>query len=324
MNRQLERMVELQDQQESSPLQNLEESESTFVDVQMDIQAALVELGESFVNNETIPEVRRPSTSSQTLGANNDFYAAPVAPERSRTSPVSSPRHLRHRRSPIRSQTLRPTVERAPPPKEAETVAHEDADQGSSDEEQEEAGSLSPRQLPAETTDPGEGSSALTLEDHPESPLSASGPSAEGDFISAHPTTYHLKFYTSLSHSWKRVNGYVNTTDGWKSATASLVSELPQNLISRAYAEELGLEIQLPDEEEEAFWIGVDDRPDLKSSGFIAVEWSQGGFLDGMAFRVPCLVYDHDETKNVVFGAPFLNKRKHYQQRAGIAAGKGR
>ena len=312
-------MVELQDQQERSPLQSLEDSENTFVDVQMDIRAALAELGDSIVNNDTTPDVEHSSISSRTLGLNNDPYAVPVAIEHSRTSPASTSRRLRHRRSPIRSQILRPTVERAPPLAHTETVIHEDTDQGLSGSESEESGSLDLRQLPTETTDLGERPSALTAEDHPEPPLSTSGPSAEGDFISVHPTTSHLEFNPGFSQSLDGIKGYIKTTNGWKSATALLDTELPQSLISLAYAKELGLEIPLPDEAQEAFWIRVDNGQERKSNGFIAVEWSQGAFLDDRAFRVPCLVYDSDEIKTIVFGAPFLNKRKHYLRRAGIA-----
>jgi hypothetical protein len=321
MNRLLERMAELQDQQERSPLQNLEDSENTFVDVQMDIQEALVELGESIVNNDTIPDVEHSSTSSRKPGTNNDLYAVPVAIGHSRTSPVSTSRHLRHRRSPIRSrQILRPTVEHAPPLAHTETDIYKDADQGLSGSESEESGSFDLRRLPTEMMDPGEGPSALTAEGHPESPLYTSGPSAEGDFISVHPTTYHLEFNSRLSPSLESIKGYINTTDGWKSATALLDTELPQSIISRAYAKELGLEIQLPEEAQEAFWIRVDNGQERKSTGFIAVEWSQGAFLDNRAFRVHCLVYDdRDEIKTIVFGAPFLNKRKHYSQGVGIA-----
>jgi hypothetical protein len=318
MKRFLEEMVELQDQQRSS-LKILEVSKHTFVDVQMDIRAALVELRESIVNNDTIPGVEHSSTSPGTLGTNNDLREVPIAIEHSRTSTVSTSRQLRHRRSPIRSQILRPTIDRAPPLAYTETIIYEDTDRGLPGEESEESGSLDLRQMPTETTDLGEGPIALTAEDHPESPLSTSGPSAEGDFISVHPTTYHLEFNSSLSHSLDSIKGYINTTNGWKSATALLDTELPQNLISHAYAKEVGLEIQLPDETQEAFWIRVDNRQERKSTGFIAVEWSQGSILDDRAFRVPCLVYDCDEIKTIVFGAPFLNKRKHYLQRASIA-----
>ena len=214
---------------------------------------------------------------------------------------------------------LRPTVERASPPAHTETVIFEDADQDLSDSGSDEPSSVDLRQPPTETTDPSEGPSPLTAEDHPESPLSTSRPSAEGDFISVHPTTSHLEFNPSLSHSLEGIKGYINTTNGRKSATALLDTKLPQNLISLAYAKELGLEIQLPDEAQDGFWIRVDNGQEKKSNGFIAVEWSQGAFLDDKAFRVPCLVYDHDEIKTIVFGAPFLNKRKHYLQRAGIA-----
>lgn len=319
MNRLLERMIELHDQQERSHLQNSEDSENTFVDVQMDIQSTLVELGESIVNNDSIPDVEHSSTSSPTLGTNNKPYAVPVAIEHSRTSPVSTLRHLRHRRSPIRSQIVRPTVERAPPLAHTETVTYKDAHQDLPDSGSEESGSLDLRQLSTETTDPREGPSALTAEDHPKPPLSTSRLLVEGDFISVHPTTFHLEFNPSISHSLDGIKGYINTTKGWKSATALLDTELPQSLISLAYAKELGLEIQLPDEAQEAFWIRLDNGQERKSNGSIAVEWSQGAFLDDRAFRVPCLVYDGDEIKTIVFGAPFLNKKKHYLQRAGVA-----
>ena len=198
-------------------LANLKDSENTFVDFQMNIQAALVELGKSIVDNSTIPHS---STSSWTRRTNNDLYAVPVATEHSRASLVSTSRPLRYRRSPIRSQILRPTVERAPPLAHIETV---NTDQGLSGEESDKSGSLDLRQLRTETTDPGKGPSALSAEDYPESLLFTSGPSAEGDSISVHPTTSHLEFNPSLSRSLDGIKGYINTTNGWKSAACYIV-----------------------------------------------------------------------------------------------------
>ena len=117
-------------------LVNLKCSESIFVDVQMNIQAALVKLSKSIVNSSTI---LHSSTSSWTLRTNNDLYTVPVTIKHSCTSLISASRPLRHRRSPIRSQILRPTVERAPPLIYTETVIYEDTDQGLSGEESDES-----------------------------------------------------------------------------------------------------------------------------------------------------------------------------------------
>ena len=315
----LEQMVDLQHQQERSPWQSLEDSANTFVTVQMDIQAALADLRSTVANRDIISNVERPSTSSQTLGTNHDHYAVPVSNIPSRTLPVSPSRHLRHRRSPIRSQTLRRTVERGPPIADTEIVPYADADQGLAGSESVKSVSLDLRQVPTETMDPREGPSALSVEDHPESPPSISRPAAEGDFTFVQAINPHLKFNSSLGSGVSRINGYVKTTNGLKSVTALLDTTLSKNIISRAYAQELGLEIQPSDEAQEPFWIQVDNMQERKSTGFVLVEWTQGGFLDDKAFRVQCLVHDPDDIETIVFGSSFLNRKSHYLQSNDIA-----
>ena len=312
----LEQMVDLQHQQESSPWQNLEDSANTFITVQMDIQAALADLRSTVASRDIISNVEHPPTSSQTLGTSHDHYAVPVSNIPSRTLPVSPSRHLRHRRSPIRSQTQRRTVERGPPIADTEIVPYGDADQGLEGSESVKSGSLDLRQVPTETMDPRERPSAPSVEDHSESPPSISRPAAEGDFTFVQAINPHLKFNSSLGSSVSRINGYVRTTNGLKSVTALLDTKLSKNIISRAYAQELGLEIQPSDEAQEPFWIQVDNMQERKSTGFILVEWTHGD----KAFRVQCLVHDPDEIKTIVFGSSFLNRKSYYLQSDDIAA----
>jgi hypothetical protein len=52
MKRFMEQIFESQERQQQRPIHNWESPENTFVDVQMDIQEALVELGHSIVKTD--------------------------------------------------------------------------------------------------------------------------------------------------------------------------------------------------------------------------------------------------------------------------------
>jgi hypothetical protein len=152
----------------------------------------------------------------------------------------------------------------------------------------------------------------------------SAGPTVEEDFFLVHPTTYHLKIASNLSHNLKSSEHYINSpTKGWIEANIWLLPKLSQNLISLAYAKKLGLQIKPPDEEDEPFWIEVDSGEERRSPGSVVLERREGNSSDDMAFRVHCLVYDHDHVRRIVFGAPFLKKRDYHLRRASTTGERG-
>jgi hypothetical protein len=350
MKRFMEQIVESQERQQQRPIHNWESPENTFVDVQMDIQEALVELGHSIVKTNTVPDVEDSSMSSRTLGPDLDRHAAPVVSERRRGSPVSSRRHLRHRRSPIRERVIvnlqreRPHSPReifiqkdnvqemsGSEPEEAHVVEEvrelssreafieQDNAQEMSGSESEEAHVLEEvKELPTErsVSDPGEGPSTLNIEHGEESPVS-SPTDADGDFISVHKTKRRIRFNPATHH--ETISGCIpKASGGVVQIKASLDPKLPENIISLALAIKLGLPIDLYDSDYDKArdwkWIRIGDAHghERKSRGTVTLKWSQGASVNHVPLKVHCWVYEDEEEHVLVFGKPFLNKRRHY------------
>jgi hypothetical protein len=312
MQRFMEQIDESQERQQQRPLHNWESPENTFVDVQLDIQEALVELGHSIVENDTVPDVENSSMSSRTLGPDLGRPVVPVFSERRRTSPVSSRRHLRHRRSPIRERIVE---ERAPVPAPTEVSIHQEDEQELPGPEPEESVVLDVREVPLERpdSDPGEGPSTFVIERENESPVSTPT-DAEGDFISVQKTKRKIHFKPAIYH--ETISGYIVTGHGAAQVTALLDRNLPENIISLALVIAHGLEIELYDSDYDSDrdwrWIRVGDDEEKKSRGRVVLKWSQGAFLSHAPLKVHCWVYEDEGEDVLVFGKPFVSKRRHY------------
>jgi hypothetical protein len=315
MNRFMERMVELQEQQQHNPLQNWESSENTFIGVQSEIQEALVELRETIVNNDANPNVEHSSTSSRTMRRNSDSRAVPDFTERRRTSRVSSPRPLRHRRSPIRPQVIRPMEERARTPVRSEIVVYHDTNGDLSGEDTGESGSheASQQSIESSSSDPGEGPSTLINEKHPESSVSASE-HVVGDFISVKRTRSHIRYNPNMP--LETISGYIATSkgNGTVQVTALLDRNLPENIISLKLVRELGLPVYNSEDDKNPKWIHAGNAPGKKSRGYVALSWSQGAFLGPRPFTVHCWVFNDNRIRVLVFGEPFVHKRRSYSE----------
>lgn len=323
MKRLTQQMVELQEQQRS-PSQDWESPENTFVDVQMEIQEALVELRETIVvENDIIPDVEHSSTSSRTMGRNRDSYAVPIVTERRRNSRVSSPRPLRHRRSRIRSQTIPPMAERAPTPVHTEVIIRHNSEEDLSGEESEESESIEVRQLPVETsnTDPGEGPSTLIVEESPKSSVSTRE-YADGDFISVQKTSSHIQYNPAIPR--ESISGYIATSNGAVQTTALLDRNLAENIISLVLVTKLGLQLYDSDEDKDWKWIYIGNAPGKRSRGRVVLRWSQGAFLSHKPLNIHCWVYEDDRdhrVRDLVFGKPFVHKRRHYWEGTEVEEG---
>ena len=312
MQRVMEQIVESQERQQQQPHHNWENPENTFVDVQLDIQEALVELGQSIVENNSVPDVENSSSSARTLRPDLGRPVVPVFSERRRTSPVSSQRHLRHRRSPIRERIVE---ERAPVPAPTEVFIHQEDEQELPGPKPKESLALEVKELPAERSDsdPGEGPSTFVIEREDELPVSTPR-DADGDFISVQKTKRKIYFDPSIYH--ETTSGYIATGHGPAQVTALLDRNIPENIISLALASKLGLEIELYDsnydKDGDWKWIRFGDGEEKKSRGRVVLKWGQDAFSTHAPLKVHCWVFGDEEEDVLVLGGPFVSKRRHY------------
>lgn len=142
----------------------------------------------------------------------------------------------------------------------------------------------------------------------PENTISSS--KANNDFMSIRPTTHLLRF--GPKGNLQTIKGYILTNQGHSSVTALLNPKLPQNLISLTMVREFGLQIHPLEHDTDDFRIQLYDGPATGAAGRVSFKWSQGAFLDNAPFTVHCLVHDHEQISDLMFGKDFVDKRRHY------------
>jgi hypothetical protein len=314
MVRLLEQLVESPQRHQQPPFRHWDSPENTFVDVQQDIQEALVELGKSIVRHDKVPDVESSSTSSRTLRPHVVDHNAPVDNERRRADPVSSRGNVRHHQSPNREHIL---GERTPVSPPIQVSRHQNDDEEISDSKAEESVASVVNEVPAARpdTDPGEGPSTFVIEHREESPVSTLA-GKDGDFIAVQKTSPRIHFNPAVTH--EMISGYIAKTTGRGAhhVTAIIDLNLAENIISLALAVKLDLAIEAYDpeydKESDWKWIRIGDGAESKSRGRVVLQWSQGAFLSHAPLKIHCWVYEDAEKDVLVFGNSFVGKRRHY------------
>jgi hypothetical protein len=268
------------------------------------------------IDHGRVPDIGETHPISSTPRTGIDHPLVQVATQPQIISPASSSRPLRHARSPIPSQRLQPKSSGDP----QVVIYHQNYEEDTSSSKSEDSDVLEVTGPPAETpgSNPEGGPRSLIIEDTPESSVSPST-YAEGDFISVQRTASEIHFDPSIAHD--TISGYAATSKGAVQITALLDRKLSENIISLTLATKLGLQLYDSDEEKDAKWICIGKVTRKKSRGRVILRWSQGAFLDHAPLKVHCWVYEDDGTRDLVFGTPFVDKRRHYWQATEIVEG---
>jgi len=145
----------------------------------------------------------------------------------------------------------------------------------------------------------------------------AAGPSSrdEEDFISVRQKSYLLRLNSDSGRQAKPIPGYIHTDTRSIFVTALLDAALDYNVISLAQVQNWGLELEPPDDEDPV-WFQFEDSEKWKSCGRVIITWSKG-VAHLKPLRVRCMVYEHN-IRDLVFGKPFLERRKHYWGNDGV------
>lgn len=295
----------LQDQLEDQDTQDFRGNEHSFVSLSNGIHAQLADLGLNMARNGRVPSLTRSPMSTRSL-ISDMSTSSTVNHEHTYVSQSSfAPRPLRTRFH--RAANLSPLIpsNQAPQPQVVEGPSSEAAP------------NISQPHVALGLLEPTE------VDEGPEPAESPPQLQVEGDFVGVHSNSYLLHY--NPSHDISSEQGFIITPDGPKPVTVLLDNKLAQNIISQDYAIELGLQIDLMDEDEafsELNNIDFGDGQVEKSLGRVTLQWREGTQLGVKPFSVHCLVYEHGVRK-VVLGVPFITKREHYKDRARIRAGGG-
>lgn len=132
------------------------------------------------------------------------------------------------------------------------------------------------------------------------------------DYVSVQPRQDILRL--SLGEEHQSIDGYIETSkDNFLHAMAIVDSDFEDNFISQLYAEGLGLEIQPldPDDFQISRFVIFKSGQRVRKVGDTSFVWTNGRSSHETSFRVYCSVYE-DNIKPLIFGQPFLDKRRHY------------
>ena len=277
-----------------------------------------MELGTSMAEEGHIPQAERQSLSSSSSGQSSKRSRSYVSANSTSTAPTTPAGTKSHRSIPTAEPTR--TVPAVPP-----TNPHPSPLQIRNDRHCTPPGNrtqIQPTQpdsyipslrrkqrriegLPA-TLDP--------ISSGPSRAQMIAGPSEQVDYTSVRPTSNYLQYFNG-SGSMQSVSGDIVVNGQRFSTAANVDPEIPQNLISIAYAAQLGLNIQ-PHETADGdgspeVTIALPGGEERKSSGEVIFQWSAGSSSHKQPFNVRCLVYEHG-IRNLVLGRPFLDRRDRY------------
>jgi hypothetical protein len=291
----------LQKQQERSNLENSYESDQSH-----DNPDALLNLGENMVNYGTVPQASRSSRPFSQRSRNRDDRSA-QAPTLQSPSHINLPREEPSARDAFSSNRSSHILTDVMP---NDTISPQE--EPSSPTRNPPAPSISPTpEVIISTRTDQSLLSAVEVQILPDSrnpETSASNPESgsRSNCIIVRPSSYLLHF--DPSHPIQSESGFINK--GLSPVTAIIDPDFGENMISQALATRLDLHVEPPDENEEVFVNFGDGSPE-RSIGTAVLLWGKGPSSHQPPFKVRCLVCVHD-VRPLVFGQPFLEKRKFY------------
>jgi hypothetical protein len=315
---QKDRIEELNDQLQHARAQEPGSRDDDFLDLQIGVQE-VVDLGETMVDQGRVPDLPpSPASSSASEDESHpDLVPGPYSP------PGSSFRQLRRARDPINLQSAQQIDLEAPPSDPSSVISSDvDSQRQLSSSGSEESFIVQIRDLPAEKrdSDPEEGPSTGSTGTEDSSPVSTLI-STDGDFISVHKTKRKIFFNPTAYH--ESIIGWVRSSRNEIQITALLDPKLPESIISLALCFKLGLVIEKYDEEHDEEgdwkWIRVAGGEGKRSRGRVVVTWSQGG--SNRPLKVHCWVFEGVGEEVLVFGKPFMEKRRYYWESDEIDGG---
>jgi hypothetical protein len=318
LNRQIvhqkEQIAELEEKLRDAHDQEPESHDEEFFELQNGVQE-IVDLGEIMVDHGSVPDLEEYFGSSSTasiirFSSTLDVHQpSPTNSQSSRSSEVRSWPERSERSTPPASPIPSPatTVE----PQEIGVLRplelRQERRRIPSRQEQEASSSISEIVVPSHDTS---GQSSPVQQE-------AAGPSSrdEEDFISVRQKSYLLRLNSDSGRQAKPIPGYIHTDTRSIFVTALLDAALDYNVISLAQVQNWGLELEPPDDEDPV-WFQFEDSEKWKSCGRVIITWSKG-VAHLKPLRVRCMVYEHN-IRDLVFGKPFLERRKHYWGNDGV------
>ena len=143
---------------------------------------------------------------------------------------------------------------------------------------------------------------------------------SEGDYIGVREHKNYL--HVPIDETTARLRGNIVTRTGSFPVNAYFLPDLPECLISRAFANRLGLAI-VPRDFVDDTEVGYDTRITFnvghsqETVGRVTISWAEvfhGPVVEVKSFSVVCLVFAEAvvEDVNLVLGKPFVDKRRHY------------
>ena len=274
------------------------------------LQEALVELGTSMAEEGHVPQVERQSFSSSSTGQSSRRSRSYVSASTTSTAPTTPAGTESHR-------SILPTVPPAnlhPSPLQIRNDHHRTPPGNGTEVQPTQPDSYIPSLRRKQRRIEGLPAMSDPVSSGPSHTQMIAGPSEQVDYTSVRPTSNYLQYFNG-SGSMQSVSGYVVANGQHVPTTANVDPEIPQNLISIAYAAQLGLTIQ-PHETADGdgspeVTITLPGGEERKSSGEVVFQWSAGSSSHKPPFNVRCLVYEHG-IRNLVLGRLFLDQRHRY------------
>jgi hypothetical protein len=136
----------------------------------------------------------------------------------------------------------------------------------------------------------------------------------ESNFLAVEPTSPVI--HVGPSPHTPNFEGNIDTPSGIKHLKVLLGKNIEQNVISQAYAERCGLQVESLGEGEEDTWVEFGKSQRKKCIGAATVQWRIGE----RSFPVRCFVCKGG-VRGLVFGKPFIEKDKSYQNSGNVSDG---
>lgn len=275
----------------------------------------LLELGKSLVKDETVPspETRRKRQAIYIMDNNQNRSLEQEHPLRQmQDSAVSlnlrSPTRSRRNRSRSRRTEVRTSQPSTPMPTNAQDIrpvllSVSFAAQNTAELVQN--GVVTSRTTDVTSSSSGSyRSNEYIIEPSPQAPLHN-----ESEFINVRPLQGHIPF--PQPNSTPSLKGYIRTPSGCELIEARVNRQTMSSVISQAYAEKCGLEVnQLEDDVD--MWIYFSPRRAKKCKATVTIRWSPEQ-IGQRLFPVQCFVCK-DYPMDIVFGKSFLDKREDYRR----------